>query len=46
MKTGIRFVAQHYEVASGNTLEESVLHDGKLSKAKTLKEFGYLHVEQ
>ena len=46
MKTGIRFIAQHYDVATGETLDESVLGDTSLSKATTLKEFGYLHVEQ
>lgn len=46
METGVRLIVQHYEVATGNTLEESILHEDRLSKAKTLKEFGYLHVEQ
>ena len=46
MQTGIRFVAQHYDVATGKTVNESILVDAALSKAATLKELGYLHVEQ
>ncbi len=46
MQTGIRLVAQHYDVATGKTLGESILGDAALSKAATLKELGYLHVEQ
>lgn len=46
MRTGIRFIAQHYDVATGKILDESVLGDASLSKATTLKELGYLHVEQ
>jgi hypothetical protein len=46
MRTGIRFVAQHYDVATGKTVDESILGDSVLSKAETLKELGYLHVEQ
>jgi len=46
MQTGIRFVAQHYDVSTGKTVNESILGDTVLSKAPTLKELGYLHVEQ
>ena len=46
MKTGMRFVAQHYDVATGKILDESILESSALSKASTLKELGYLHVEQ
>jgi len=46
MKTGMRFVAQHYDVATGKILDESILESTALSKASTLKELGYLHVEQ
>ena len=46
MQTGIRFVAQHYDVATGKTLGESIIENAVLSKAATLKELGYLHVEQ
>ena len=46
MKKGIRIIAQCYEIGTGKTLEESVLRDDPLSKAETLHEFGYLHVEQ
>ena len=46
MQTGIRFIAQCYDIASGETIEESILRDDKLLKADTLKELGYLHIEQ
>ena len=46
MHTGIRFVAQHYDIATGKTVDESLLGDAALSKATTLKELGYLHIEQ
>jgi hypothetical protein len=46
MQTGVRFVAQHYNVATGKTLDESILGNTFLSKASTLKELGYLHIEQ
>ena len=31
MKTGIRLIAQHYELATGKTLEETVVHECELS---------------
>ena len=46
MQTGIRFIAQCYEITTGKTIEESILSDEKLSKAETINELGYLHVEQ
>lgn len=46
MQTGIRFIAQYYDIATGETIEESILRDDKLLKADTLKELGYLHIEQ
>ncbi len=46
MEKGIRVIAQYYEIGTGATIEESILRDEKLSKAKTLHELGYLHVEQ
>ena len=46
MQTGIRFIAQCYDIATGETIEESILRDDKLLKADTLKELGYLHIEQ
>ena len=46
MPTGIRFIAQSYSTGTGQVLEEVILADEKLSKAKVLKELGYLHIEQ
>jgi hypothetical protein len=46
MSTKIRLIAQHYHAETGEILEETILRDDKLSKAETLKELGYLHVEQ
>jgi hypothetical protein len=46
MEKGVRLVAQCYDIKTGDIIEESVLRDDKLLKAETLKELGYLHVEQ
>lgn len=46
METGIRLIAQHYNTVTGDVLEELMVHDESLNKAETLKELGYLHVEQ
>lgn len=44
--TGIRCIAQHYDASISDISQESILRDEKLSKASTLKELSYLHVEQ
>ena len=46
MIKGIRFIAQSIDIATGEIIEESLLREELLSKAKTLKELGYLHSEQ
>ena len=46
MQTGIRLIAQCYNITTGEMIEEAILHDGKLPKAETLKQLGYLHIEQ
>ena len=46
MQTGIRLVAQHYNIKTGDTIEESVLREDQLIKAEALSEFGYRHIEQ
>ena len=46
MEKGIRLIAQCYDVKTGEIIEASVIKDEKLAKAETLKELGYLHVEQ
>jgi hypothetical protein len=46
MIKGIRFVAQSIDLATGEVIEESILREDLLSKARTLKELGYLHSDQ
>ena len=46
MQKAIRIVAQCYDIKTGDLVEENVIRDEKLEKAATLKELGYLHVEQ
>jgi hypothetical protein len=46
MPTGIRFIAQNYDTITVEILEEIVLRQDELIKAETLKDLGYLHVEQ
>jgi hypothetical protein len=46
IKTGIRFIAQNYDIETGKILEEIILREEKLLKAEKLEELGYLHVEQ
>ena len=46
MKKVIRFVAQCINAENGDLIEESILKEETLTKAKTLKELGYLHIEQ
>jgi len=46
MKKIIRFVAQCINAESGDLIEESILREEVLTKAKTLKELGYVHIEQ
>lgn len=46
MKTGIRVIAQYYDIPTGDIIEESVVTEEQIIKAKTLKELGYLHIEQ
>jgi hypothetical protein len=45
-KKGIRYLAQCYDLDSGEVTEEILLSDEAISKANTLKELGYLHAEQ
>ena len=46
MQKIIKLVAQCVDAETGNIIEESIIHKETLSKAKTLKGLGYLHVEQ
>ena len=45
-KKGIRYLAQCYDLDSGEVTEEILLSDEAISKASTLKELGYLNAEQ
>lgn len=46
MSTGVRLIAECYDIETGKTIEGAVLREEALSKATTLKELGYLHVDQ
>jgi hypothetical protein len=46
MEIGIRLVAQNYDIRTGKIIEEEIIKDEKVSKAHTLKELGYIHIEQ
>ena len=46
MNTGLRIIVEHYDIKTGVTIEATVIANEELSKATTLKEFGYLHIEQ
>jgi hypothetical protein len=46
MEIGIRLVAQNYDIRTGKIIEEKIIKDEKVSKARTLKELGYIHIEQ
>jgi len=46
MKKIVRFIAQCIDADSGELIEESILNEEVLSKAETLKELGYIHIEQ
>ena len=42
----VRYIAQCIDANSGDLIEESILNEEILTKAKTLKELGYTHIEQ
>lgn len=46
MQKVVRFVAQYIDADSGDLIEESIIKEEALSKANTLKELGYTHIEQ
>ena len=46
MQKIIRLIAQCVDVSTGKLIEESVIKEEPVSKALTLKELGYSHVEQ
>ena len=46
MQKIIQFVARCVDASSGELIEESIMREELVEKAPTLKELGYLHVEQ
>lgn len=46
MSKGIRFIAEYYDLKTGETLEIQELRRDKIQRPSLLKEFGYLHSEQ
>ena len=46
MTSKIKILAQCYDSVSGDILEEVVINDTEVLKAKTLREVGYLHKDQ
>ena len=46
MSTAIKIVARHYDKKTGDLLEEIEIRDDDVIKAGSLKELGYLHMEQ
>jgi hypothetical protein len=43
---GVRFVAEYYDVGTGEVVESKTLRSDEIKKPHTLKELGYLHSEQ
>ena len=46
MARKIKILAQYYDDITGNVLEEVVINDSEVLRAKTLRELGYLQKEQ
>jgi hypothetical protein len=46
MAAGIRLVAQYYDKSRDEVLEEILIREDNIEKVKSLKELGYLHIEQ
>jgi len=46
MSTGIRLVAEHYDIKTNKILQSNIIADEQLTKANTLRYLGYTHVEQ
>ena len=46
MIMGIRFVAEYYNIKTGEVVESELLRTDEIKRPTTLKEFGYLHSEQ
>lgn len=46
MLTGIRLIAENYNVETGEILKESLLHDKEVEDPISIEQFGYSHAEQ
>lgn len=46
MKTAIRFIAEHYNVETGEVLNLEILKETLIKKPASIKDLGYIHEEQ
>lgn len=46
MATGIKIIAQHYDISTGEVLESQEILNDELHSPNHLKDLGYLHLEQ
>ncbi len=46
MTMGIRFVAEYYNIKTGEVVKSEILRTDEIKRPRTLKELGYLHGEQ
>ena len=46
MATGIRLIAEHYDIESNKTISSKTIIEEQITKAATLRNLGYSHVEQ
>ena len=46
MSTGIRFVAECYNIETGGLLEREILRTDEIKRPQKIKDLGYLHTEQ
>ena len=46
MSTGLRLIAEHYDIKTGSVINSTIIIDEELCKATTIKQLGYLHIEQ
>lgn len=46
MTKGLRFVAEYYDVETGETISSTLVREDCMKKPTTIKDLGYLHTEQ
>ena len=46
MTTGIRLIAEYYEVESSKIISSKTIIEEQITKATTLRNLGYSHIEQ